>query len=469
MVHTGRMGSAQEYNFRSWRMTALLGASAANLPHGTEWQDVSDATRFILYVADQARSASFYTAALGQSPRLDVPGMTEFDLPGGGILGLMPEFGILKLLGERLPDPAEARGVPRSELYLTHPDADACHARALRAGATELSQMLPRDWGDHAAYSLDLDGHVLAFARLGSPGARPRSQVLQLDHVQLAMPAGQEAAARGFFVELLGMREEPKPAALASRGGCWFRSGQVSLHLGVEAEFRPQRKAHPALRVSDLDALARTLERAGHGLTWDDLIPGVRRFYAHDPFGNRIEFMEEPIEPTSYHEQAPLHEASAAGGVVIRNLLPSDYRTVISVVDDWWGRPMRHLLPYVFLEHFGPTSFAVDGAAGLRAFLVGFVSQSDQTVGYIHFIGVEPASRASGLARTLYERFFETAKALGCNEVRSVTSPSNTASIAFHTRMGFEALPGDSDVDGLPIVLDHGGTGQSRVRFRRSL
>lgn len=252
---------------------------------------MSHAARLILYVADQARAASFYAAVLDLAPRLDVPGMTELDLPGGGILGLMPETGIVRLLGERLPDPASARGVPRSELYLTHPQADACHARALEAGATELSPMLPRSWGDHAAYSLDPDGHVLAFARLASAPGRIGTQILGLDHVQLAVPAGQEDAVRSFFGGLLGMEEEAKPAALAGRGGCWFRAGDVAIHLGVEADFRPQRKAHPALRVANLDALARELENAGHPVTWDDAIPGVRRFFTADPCGNRIELM----------------------------------------------------------------------------------------------------------------------------------------------------------------------------------
>lgn len=430
---------------------------------------MSNAARLILYVADQARAASFYGAVLDVAPRLDVPGMTEFDLPGGGILGLMPEAGILRLLGEKLPDPAGARGVPRAELYLTHPQADDCHARALEAGAAELSPMLPRGWGDHAAYSLDLDGHVLAFARLALVGVKASRQVLQLDHVQLAMPAGQEEAARSFFGGLLGMEEEAKPAALVGRGGGWFRAGEVAIHLGVEADFRPQRKAHPALRVADLDALARALENAGHAVTWDSLIPGVRRLFTHDPFGNRIELIEARGVSVSRDEPDQPDEPTEAGGGAIRHLRPSDYANVISVVDDWWGRPMRHLLPYVLLEHFGPTSFAVDGPDGLRAFLVGFVSQSDPGIAYIHFIGVDPESRASGLARALYERFFETVSALGCTEVRSVTSPGNTGSIAFHRKMGFEPLRGDGEVDGVPVVLDHGGTGQSRVRLSKRL
>jgi catechol 2,3-dioxygenase-like lactoylglutathione lyase family enzyme len=127
------------------------------------------ASHFILYVSDQARSAAFYAAALGFAPRLDVPGMTEFDLPGGGVLGLMPEAGIRRLLGEALPDPARAAGVPRAELYLVVDDPEGAHARALAAGARELSPLRPRGWGHAAAYALDPDGHVLAFARPLAP------------------------------------------------------------------------------------------------------------------------------------------------------------------------------------------------------------------------------------------------------------------------------------------------------------
>ncbi len=120
---------------------------------------------FILYVADQGASTAFYQAALGQEPTLNVPGMTEFRLLNDTVLGLMPEAGIKRLLGAALPDPTLARGTPRAELYLLVADPHACHARALAAGATELSPVQPRDWGNEAGYLLDPDGHVLAFAR----------------------------------------------------------------------------------------------------------------------------------------------------------------------------------------------------------------------------------------------------------------------------------------------------------------
>ncbi len=112
-----------------------------------------------------------------------------------------------------------------------------------------------------------------------------------IDHVQLAVPAGGEETLRAFYGDVLGMTEVPKPAPLAARGGCWFTSGPVVLHLGVEQDFRPARKAHPALVVDDLDALARRLTARGHDVAWaDGEIPGVRRFHTHDPFGNRLEF-----------------------------------------------------------------------------------------------------------------------------------------------------------------------------------
>ena len=115
--------------------------------------------------------------------------------------------------------------------------------------------------------------------------------MLRLDHVQLAIPAGAEAACRAFYVGVLGMAELPKPPELAKRGGLWVRSGDVEIHLGVEADFRPARKAHPGIVVADIDALAARLAAAGHAPAWDEAIPDLRRFFAADPLGNRLEFI----------------------------------------------------------------------------------------------------------------------------------------------------------------------------------
>jgi len=121
-------------------------------------------TNIILFVSDQEASARFYEAVLMMRPSLNVPGMTEFELNEGTVLGLMPVAGIRRLLGTKLRDPDEAKGVPRAELYLSVDDPESFHQRALGQGATELSPLATRDWGDQAAYSTDLDGHVLAFA-----------------------------------------------------------------------------------------------------------------------------------------------------------------------------------------------------------------------------------------------------------------------------------------------------------------
>ncbi|MFZ0817188.1 MAG: VOC family protein [Candidatus Sulfotelmatobacter sp.] len=112
-----------------------------------------------------------------------------------------------------------------------------------------------------------------------------------IDHVQLAMPAGEEERARAFYGDLLGMMELSKPPELAKRGGCWFESGGVQLHLGVESDFRPAKKAHPALRCTDYSALVRRLREAGAEVVEPQDIAGVRRCHVHDPFGNRIELV----------------------------------------------------------------------------------------------------------------------------------------------------------------------------------
>jgi uncharacterized protein len=120
---------------------------------------------FLLYVRDQRASRDFYEAVLLRAPSLDVPGMTEFRIGEGAMLGLMPVASIRKILGSELPDPATAQGVPRAELYLQVDEPAAYHRRALAEGARELGPLLLRSWGHEAAYSLDPDGHVLAFAR----------------------------------------------------------------------------------------------------------------------------------------------------------------------------------------------------------------------------------------------------------------------------------------------------------------
>ena len=118
-------------------------------------------------------------------------------------------------------------------------------------------------------------------------------KITALDHVQLAMPQGEEQAAIDFFSGLVGFVQEEKPPALAGRGGCWFSSGGCKLHLGVEDDFRSQGKAHPAFLCEQIDVLASELECAGYPVRWDEAVAGRKRFYTADPFGNRLEFMAD--------------------------------------------------------------------------------------------------------------------------------------------------------------------------------
>lgn len=139
----------------------------------------------------------------------------------------------------------------------------------------------------------------------------------------------------------------------------------------------------------------------------------------------------------------------------------SDHARVIAVLADWWGgRDLSHLLPRLYFQHFNDTSFIVEKDGELAAFLIGFLSQSQPRVAYIHFVGVAPAHRQHGLGRRLYERFFEVARARGVHEVHCITGPVNTGSIAFHTRMGFTPSA---------ALADYDGPGDDRVTFKKVL
>ena len=113
-----------------------------------------------------------------------------------------------------------------------------------------------------------------------------------IDHVQIAAPAGCEAEARSFFGYLLGLDEIEKPEPLRERGGCWFKLGNRQLHVGIDQEFRPARKAHPAFSVEHIEQLFEKLSSAGIRCVWDEALADVKRFYADDPWGNRLEFTE---------------------------------------------------------------------------------------------------------------------------------------------------------------------------------
>jgi ribosomal protein S18 acetylase RimI-like enzyme len=154
----------------------------------------------------------------------------------------------------------------------------------------------------------------------------------------------------------------------------------------------------------------------------------------------------------------------------LRHVHPGDYDRVLAIIDSWWGgRVMSPRLSHVFFSHFAPTSFVLETDAELIGFLLGFLSQTHEDEAYVHFVGVHPAYRRLGLGRRLYERFFVAARTMDRNWVRSITSPANQVSIAFHHRLGFEPLRGDIIVDGAPVWLDYAGDGGHRIVFRRAL
>ena len=159
-----------------------------------------------------------------------------------------------------------------------------------------------------------------------------------------------------------------------------------------------------------------------------------------------------------------------AGAIVMRPPTERDYEYLIARLDAWWGgRNIHHLLPRLWFQHFPTTSHVADIEGIPIAFIVGFVSPSAPATGYVHFIGVHPAHRRAGIGRLLYGHFISTVRAMGVHNVRAVTAPVNTASVAFHRSLGFAILPGDTVDDGVPVHTDYDGRGEDRVVFELEL
>lgn len=156
----------------------------------------------------------------------------------------------------------------------------------------------------------------------------------------------------------------------------------------------------------------------------------------------------------------------ATAELSVRNAGPEDWERVVAVMLDWWtGRDLRDLLPRVFFDHFGSTSLIVEHDDELVAFLVGFVCPTHEDEAYIHFVGVDPVWRRSGLASDLYRRFYRIAEDQGRSVIRAVTSYVNTSSIAFHKQLGFALMPGNAEIDGVPVQIEPGWVEEGVVRF----
>lgn len=154
----------------------------------------------------------------------------------------------------------------------------------------------------------------------------------------------------------------------------------------------------------------------------------------------------------------------------LRQLEESDYPGIITVLDAWWDeRHMTDMLPRLFFKHFNRTGFVIETGGTLVAFLIGFISQTRPSHAYIHFMGVHPEHRRSGLGTRLHKAFFDRVKPRGCDTVHLVTSPQNKKSIAFHSRIGYRIEEGDRTVEGVPVHSGYDGPGEDRVLFTKEI
>lgn len=154
----------------------------------------------------------------------------------------------------------------------------------------------------------------------------------------------------------------------------------------------------------------------------------------------------------------------------IRSVKSSDYYVISPLLNAWWGgRQMADMLPKLFFDFFQDTSFIVEKDEQIIGFLIGFLSQTNSEVAYIHFVGVHPEYRNLKIGKQLYNEFFNAVKQKGAGVVRCVTSPVNKVSIAYHTKMGFDIEPGDLIVEGISIHKDYDGPSNDRILFKKKL
>ena len=237
------------------------------------------------------------------------------------------------------------------------------------------------------------------------------SGVTRLHHVQLAIPAGGEDAARAFWSGVLGMAELTKPPVLADRGGCWFRTAGLEVHLGVEEPFAPARKAHPGILVESLDAVVAALVAAGHEPQRDDAFPGFDRCYVSDPFGNRLEFLEPAPLPLEIRLPEPRDEVGVRAAH--EELGWEEFEFAFGLIDDiaeWcrltaaWADGRE--LPDGWIRcrnEIGLLDGEVVGRVSVRYELTEHLRTVGGHVGY----GVRPGFRGRGAAKALLRRGLE--------------------------------------------------------------
>lgn len=263
-----------------------------------------------------------------------------------------------------------------------------------------------------------------------------------LDHCQLACPPDSEDLSREFYVGVLAMTEIAKPEALAVRDGCWFTGYGAELHLGVEADFRPARKAHPAIRVNDLDAVAERLRAAGHEVSIDDReIPGRRRFHCHDPHGNRIEFLAEAVQSWPLTDHHRVRRAVAADLTAIVALLTDDplgrqressdpdrYRQALEAID---------ADPHQFLAVVVDAHDRVMGTGQLT--LTPGLSRGGMLRASLEAVRISGELRGQGAGSAFVDWCAQWSRDQGAGLLQLSSDKSRTRAHDFYARLGFTA------------------------------
>ena len=255
--------------------------------------------------------------------------------------------------------------------------------------------------------------------------------MLDIDHIQLAAPRGCEAQARRFFGEVLGLPEIAKPDALRSRGGCWFQVGTKQLHIGVEEAFRPARKAHPAFLVSNPQAVFAALERAGARCAWDETLGNTKRFYADDPWGNRLEF----TGAQDYILRPP--RAGDLGWVAQRH-------GELYARDEGYDMGFEALVAHVVAGFYERKDTErergwIAERAGERIGCV-FVCRKSERVAKLRMLLVEPSARGLGLGTRLIDECIRFARAAGYRKMVLWTHKSLTSARRLYKKAGFKLV-----------------------------
>lgn len=251
---------------------------------------------------------------------------------------------------------------------------------------------------------------------------------LGLDHVQLAMPAGGEDTAREFYRDVLGLIELAKPAPLAVRGGVWFASGPVQVHLGIEADFRPARKAHPAFLVSELEALLARCRSAGVEVVVAETVDGNRRVHVYDPFGNRLELIEPALVGLSVQAEDPFSDTATLLIRELSDLLGQMYG------DDGSG-------------NFAPAHVCVPRSGFVIARLhgrpvgCGALRPLNEATAEIKRMYVAPAVRRLGVARRILRELERLATGFAYQSIWLETGNEQPGAISMYQAAGYRRRP----------------------------